>query len=710
MNDNSEPTPLQRAAADYIGRGLAVIPLRRGQKVPATPHGINDWSDNPDQVPIWWGMEPWANVGIVTGQPSGGVFAIDLDVHDPAHSGIDTLRDWEAVHGELPETWEQVTGSGGRQLFYRASRRVRNSANGELGVDVRGDGGFVVAPPSIHPNGEPYEWSASPDDCEIADANDLVWEFVDYVRPSSTAGEGGGSKPPFELPGEIAANRNDTLFRYASSLREKGLDEASIRVLVIDANERLCRPPLPVAEIDRTIMRTVSRYEPGNGLRRDKPGEAGDGDELEKAERLKNVTSLEVCRMMLADPDISAGIKYDVIDGRPWKIAPLPWSREDEPRPITDGDVSSMYGLMEYGRGIRSMAQFKTAFEQFQMMPEQRFNPIEDVLADLPSVECAWDADGHPSETCTVDGEEAMAFSGRLMSLLLEAELTEYTREVELLMLRQLVARALHPGCKADSMVVLAGAQGIGKSTFARELALADRFFLDGMSKFDEEHKRRLVGKLVVEVSELEAFNHSDMSSIKQAITAQRDNIRMPYREYAADYPRTCIFIGTTNEGAFLTDTTGNRRFLPVVCGQQACEPSEWLFDGTARMMVRQAIAETVALHDQIGAEAFLKTLVLPQRVMAQVTEKQEEYTQEDDVLAAVSSWLQTLPDTVRRVNVKMAMVEGMSYSPESFSREKRYVKNDVARALSRCEGWRKMKGKQLVNGFGTAHAWERSA
>lgn len=706
MNENNaKPTPLQRAAADYIGRGLAVIPLRRGQKEPATIHGINDWSDNPGQVDVWWGRDAWYNVGIVTGQPSGGVFAIDLDVHDPAHSGIETLRDWEAVHGALPETWEQVTGSGGRQLFYRASRTVRNSANGELGVDVRGDGGFVVAPPSVHPNGETYEWSTSPDDCEIADATDAVWEFLDYVRPSSTRGDG-EDKPAFKLPEAITANRNDTLFRYASSLREKGLDAASIRVLVMDANARLCKPPLPVAEIDRTIMRTIERYEPGNALRRDEP--ETDGGELEKADRLKNVTSLEVCRMMLSDPDISAGIKYDVIDGRPWKVAPLPWSRDHDPRPITDGDVSSMYGLMEYGRGIRSLAQFRTAFDQFQMMPSQRFNPIEDALAALPEVECEWDAEGHPAGTCRIGGEPRETFSGRLLSLLLEAELTDYTREVELLMLRQIVARALHPGCKADSMVVLAGAQGIGKSTFARELALADRFFLDGMSKFDEEHKRRLVGKLVVEVSELEAFNHSDMSSIKQAITAQRDNIRMPYREYAADYPRTCVFIGTTNEGAFLTDTTGNRRFLPVVCGQRACEPSPWLFDGTAREIIRQAIAETVAYHDAVGSDAFLKTLVLPQRVMAQVVEKQEEYTQEDDVLTAVSSWLQSLPETVRRVNVKMAMVEGMDYSKESFSREKRYVKNDVARALSRCEGWEKERGKQLVPGFGTAQSWRR--
>lgn len=702
----NDETPLQRAAAEYIAAGLAVIPLRKGQKEPATVHGVNDWSDNPGQVDVWWGRNPWFNVGIVTGQPSGGVIVIDLDVHDPARSGIETLRDWETAHGKLPETWEQVTGSGGRQLFFRASRQVKNSTNGELGVDVRGDGGFVVAPPSVHPNGEPYEWSVSPDDCDIADADDSVWAFIDHVRPSSIAGEG-GFKPTFELPDKITANRNDTLFRYASSLREKGLDEGSIRVLVLNANDTRCYEPLPVEEIDRTIMRSVARYRPGNDMRVE-GGAPEDGGELEKADRLKNVTSLEVCRMMLADPDISAGIKYDVIDRRPWKVAPLPWSRDPEPRPITDGDISSMYGLMEYGRGIRSLAQFRTAFDQYQMMPEQRFNPIEDVMAELPSVEIAWGGDLRPPATCRVDGEESMTFSGRLFNLLLEAEGSEYTTEVELLMLRQLVARALHPGCKADSMVVLAGAQGIGKSTFARELALDDRFFLDGMSKFDEEHKRRLTGKLVVEVSELEAFNHSDMSSIKQAITAQRDNIRMPYREYAEDFPRTCIFIGTTNEGAFLTDTTGNRRFLPVVCGRQACEPSPCLFDGTGRAMIRQAVAETVALYDKLGADAFLKTLVLPQRVMAQVVETQEEYTQEDDVLAAVSSWLESLPLTVTRVNVKMAMIEGMDYSKEAFSREKRYVKNDVARALSRCGGWEKEKGKQLVVGYGTAQSWRR--
>ena len=734
MTDELIP-PCGAAALDYVNRGLAVIPVACGGKVPVTKRGINDWTDNPDMVRAWWGIgehkgQPYAdpnrNVGIVCGQVSGGLVCIDIDSHGDV-DGRETLKTWQTEHGELPETITQITGGGGLQLFYRTDREVRPSANGELGIDIRGDGSFAVAPPSLHPSGEYYEWSISPDDCDIADADSQVYAFIDYVRPTHAQKGDGEEKPTFDLPDTIEHDRNNTLFKYASSLRSKGLDIDSIRTLVLDVNQKRCKPPLPGDEIERTILKSVGGYKPGNeeaeaakakreaeqaeakeSEPKGKEVKAEDKGKVEKAERLKNITSLEICQMMATNEKISHGVKFDVLDQRPWKVAPLPWDKTDEVRPIIDGDIASMYGVLEYGSGIRSMSQFRTAFEQFMMLPAQRINPIDDVIAALPDVKVEWGEDLKPPESCTVDGNEEMTFAGKLFRLLLFADDNEYTEEVELLMLRQLVARAFHPGCKADSMIVLAGAQGIGKSTFARELALDQRFFLDGMSKFDEEHKRRLIGKLVVEVSELEAFNHSDMSSIKQAITAQRDNIRLPYREYAADYPRTCIFIGTTNEGAFLTDTTGNRRFLPVVCNQPSCNPNPMLFDGTARMMIRQAIAETVDLYRRLGDEAFLKTLILPKRIMQQVIEMQEEYTQEDDVLTAVSSYLESLPETIVRVNVKMVMCEGMDYSKESFSKEKRYVKNDVARALDKCEGWVREKKKQLVNGFGTAKSWKR--
>lgn len=256
--------PCARAALEYLRHGISVIPLKAGRKEPATIHGLSDWTDNPAQVPAWWRGDEGFNVGGVLGQVSRGIFAIDLDVHDGSGNGLDFLRDWETTHGALPETWEQETGSGGRQLFYRAEREVRNSANGELGVDIRGDGGYVVLPPSIHPNGEAYEWLCSPDDMDVADADDNVWAFVDYVRrnggtDSATTKENG----KFRLPDRIKkGQRDDTLYKYACHLRAIGRSDEEMLVAVMGANMLRCEVPLDSRDIER-IVRSAARFERG---------------------------------------------------------------------------------------------------------------------------------------------------------------------------------------------------------------------------------------------------------------------------------------------------------------------------------------------------------------------------------------------------------------------------------------------------------------
>lgn len=258
----AEESPFCRAALGYIERGLAVIPLRAGAKEPATTSGINDWTDNPGQADVWWKRNPRFNVGVVTGQHSGGVIALDFDVHDEKRSGLDFLRDWQVEHGELPETWTQVTGSGGRQMFYRVDREVRNSANGEIGVDVRGDGGFVVAPPSIHPCGDAYEWSVSPDDMECALADAKVYEFIDAVRPVKRDADGWRSEP-VSFPDEITANRNETLFALGRSMLSKGMPHDIVAESLMSVNRTRCRPPLPDREMAKLIG-SVNTKEPGN--------------------------------------------------------------------------------------------------------------------------------------------------------------------------------------------------------------------------------------------------------------------------------------------------------------------------------------------------------------------------------------------------------------------------------------------------------------
>ncbi len=712
---DKELPPLARAALDYIERGLAVIPLREGRKEPATKHGINDWTDNPGQVPVWWGVNAWYNVGVVCGQPSGGIVAIDLDVHDEAHSGLDTLRDWEAVHGKLPETWEQVTGSGGVQRFYRVDREVRNSANGEMGVDIRGDGGFVVVPPSVHPNGETYEWAVSPDDVEIADADRNVWAFIDHVRPAAGGGE--GRKPLFELPGEISANRNDTLFRYACSLREKGLDEGSISILVEAANRDRCRPPLGDAEV-RKICQSVTRYEPGNerdGL----PGlpELSIADVPEKpVAKMKDETVDRIVNMMLMYSEIRDGIKMNEFDGRLHVVGPcIEGAAFDRDHAMTDGEAVKLLTYFERNVGVRSKAKFQDALSALGATVGQSYNPMEARTALLPSVRGvggrAVSDDSCQEVEVSRDGgrtwERRCRATGTLFSKYLGCDLDEYNYEAERLTMRQIVARALYPGCKADVMPVLVGAQGIGKSTFVAALALDQQFFLEGFSNFNDEDLKRLSGKLVVEIPELDGFNGRDMNRIKSVLTRQYDTYRESYARNPVDHPRTSVFFGTTNDAAFLTDTTGNRRFMPVECKLPSCRPNPALFTGEVARDVEQAWAETLAEARERGREGFLRTLVLPRAVSAQAIAMQEQYTQEDYIFSTVREFLQTRGRDYRRVNVKLVMEKAMGYDDFKFSKESGYTMTKVASAIDRCEGWTKCKGKQRVEGYGISRAWD---
>lgn len=271
MTDYS--SPLAEAAHDYVERGLAIIPLGVGKKEPVTKSGLNDWTDNPGQIDVWWGQgehagkrgNPSYNIGMACGQVSGGIVAIDLDCHSDEANGLHFLHDWEVEHGKLPETWTQITGSGGKQLFYRAGQDIRNSANGEIGVDVRGNGGYVVLPPSLHPCGDCYEWSISPDDMDVADADDKVYDFIRAVSKTKKRGDGWNAEKT-GIPSEIKENRNETLFSLGRSFLSRGTGHDEVATLIRSLNATICRPPLPADEVEKLIG-SINSKEPGNAER-----------------------------------------------------------------------------------------------------------------------------------------------------------------------------------------------------------------------------------------------------------------------------------------------------------------------------------------------------------------------------------------------------------------------------------------------------------
>lgn len=141
---------------------------------------------------------------------------------------------------------------------------------------------------------------------------------------------------------------------------------------------------------------------------------------------------------------------------------------------------------------------------------------------------------------------------------------TRYTRTVSRKFLISAVARAYKPGCKVDTMLILQGDQGLGKSMLFRTLA-SDEWFTDHIDKLGSKDARlQLQGPLIIELAELDAIARRDVSTINSFLTAQFDMFRLPYGRITEKFPRSCVFVGTTNPDQFLKDDTGGRRFWPV--------------------------------------------------------------------------------------------------------------------------------------------------
>ncbi len=258
------------AALAYAARGWYVFPVEPhskephptgGTKADGTPYRIL-WGQvatkDEAQIRKLWGQWPQANIALVTGEKSG------FDVLDIDHQsgGDESLAELEQKHGRLPATVESLTGGGGRHLlFAHNGHRFGNDSKGLLGpgIHVRTTGGYIVAPPSIHPNGHTYEWEVTshPDDVPLAEMPEWVVKMLNAPRanPQKTKQGARISK----------GRRNSTLTTLAGSMRRSGADEAAIYAALAAINSHQCSPPLDDAEV-RRIAASVARYQPANAL------------------------------------------------------------------------------------------------------------------------------------------------------------------------------------------------------------------------------------------------------------------------------------------------------------------------------------------------------------------------------------------------------------------------------------------------------------
>ncbi len=511
-------------------------------KHPRTPRGCLDATTDAEQIRAWWSQWPDANVGVATG---GGLVVIDID---PRHGGDEGFDELVERFGKIPDTVEALTGSKGRHIYLTVPQgvEVRNSA-GVLapGVDVRGEGGYVVAAPSSHVSGGSYAWelSSRPDAVDVAEAP-RAWLDALARRPKLRVLPGGSGETVIE------GARNDTLFKRACSMRSAGWDEPEILAALHAYNEAKCSPPLDPAEV-KSIAASAARYEPNapkpavlpqaasqaSERAPETPADSGWTAELyTTAKGAVRNTFANICTILRNDPATKSLRHNEMtaspeLDGVPVSDARLALLREDIERrfgfsPSTDALAQAIVGVAS----------------------ESSYHPVRAYLDSL-----SWDGCSRLSHIATT---------------MLGAEASDINVAMIRAWFVSAVARAFQPGCKVDTCLVLVGPQGARKSSFFR--ALGGQWFAD--TAIDLESKdamQQINAAWIYELGEIDhVTSRAHAGRIKSFMTSQQDKYRLPFGRSISTVMRSNVIVGSTNEAQFLMDPTGSRRFWCVTVGR----------------------------------------------------------------------------------------------------------------------------------------------
>ncbi len=269
----STSSPQLVAANGYAQRGWPVFPVHSVEagrcsccaqacdspgKHPRTQHGFKDATTDEAVIREWWAKWPSANVAIVTGKESG-LFVLDID---KGHGGCETLAALISKNGALPSTPQARSGGGGSHVYFKhPGHAVVNRAKVAGGIDVRGDGGYIVAPPSLHASGQSYSWleGCSPAECALALAPAWVLDLL-APKAKESAGRDVGERAIPE------GERNSSLTKLAGRLRKAGASDAAMTAALSVTNRASCKPPLSDEEVQQ-IAASVSRYPQGGLVR-----------------------------------------------------------------------------------------------------------------------------------------------------------------------------------------------------------------------------------------------------------------------------------------------------------------------------------------------------------------------------------------------------------------------------------------------------------
>lgn len=245
-----------------VKRRFPVFPVKpRSKQPPLTAHGCLDASTDEAQIREWWAKTPNANIALRTGI---AFWVLDVDASKGGFDSRDTL---ELAHGKLRPTLSQVTGGKGYQYLYALPEQavIKNAENvcGWAGIDVRGENGYIIAPPSIHPSGNKYFWDGSDwEREEIAPCDPWLAEAILHAHSNGSNGQ----RKRFELPEKIPyGQQHKYLVSLAGRMRANYMGYEEIVAALWEVNNTRCEKPGPRAHIEQ-YARSVCNYVPGTNV------------------------------------------------------------------------------------------------------------------------------------------------------------------------------------------------------------------------------------------------------------------------------------------------------------------------------------------------------------------------------------------------------------------------------------------------------------
>lgn len=412
---------------------------------------------------------------------------------------------------------------------------------------------------------------------------------------------------------------------------------------------------------------------------------------------LHNITLI-----MENDPNLKGIVFNQLADGLEIK-GEVPWKHPA--RFWRDADDAQLISFVDSHYGSFSERNYRIAVTK--VTDDRSYHPIREMFESLPP----WDK-VRRAETVLID--------------YLGAEDNRYVRAVTRKSLCAAYMRVHYPGIKFDNMIVLNGAQGIGKSTLIS--SLGGEWFSDSLALSDMNDKtaaEKLQGYWILEIGELAGMRKADIDKVKAFISRQDDKYRASFGRRVTPHPRQCVFFGTTNsENGYLRDITGNRRFWNVkVTGQGKCKP--WEMTAEVVQQIWAEVAEIARSGEKLYLDADLE---------AYARQEQREAMEQDDREGIVRNYLDMLlpgdwdsmdyyrrREYIRDINdptrtegtVKRQTVSNIEIWCECFGKSKEEMRPSDSYAISaimvRIEGWEKCGVRQMLPIYGRQRVYTRT-